>query len=151
MQPVCGRFWHTPSSAQTSVVQEVPSRQSSAVLQSRQPGIGVLVQLPASQASPDVQGLWSLQAVPLVAVGLEQTPVSGLQAPGTWHWSTAPQTTGVPPHEPPWQESLVVHALPSLQDVPSSSGGKVQPAWGSQVSSSVQGLPSLQTSGVPDW
>jgi hypothetical protein len=40
---------------------------------------------PLWQASTVVQALPSVQDVPLVAFGLEQTPVPVLQTPATWH------------------------------------------------------------------
>ena len=40
---------------------------------------------PCQQASPVVQRLLSLQAVPLGALGFEQYPVDGLQVPAEWH------------------------------------------------------------------
>jgi hypothetical protein len=43
------------------------------------------VHTPAWHASFRSHGLPSLQAVPLVAVGLEHWPVLGLHAPATWH------------------------------------------------------------------
>ncbi len=43
------------------------------------------VQAPFWQVSACVQALPSLQDVPLVAMGLEQAPVDGLQVPATWH------------------------------------------------------------------
>jgi hypothetical protein len=77
------------------------------------------VQTPAWQVSVCVQALPSLQAVPLAAGGLEQTPVEGLQVPATWHWSAAVHTTGFDPMQTPaWQVSVCVQALPSLQAVP---------------------------------
>ena len=66
-----------------------------------------------------VHALLSLQAVPLLAFGLEQAPVVVLQTPATWHWSLAVHVLVVPPtHVPVWQVSPVVHALLSLQAVP---------------------------------
>jgi hypothetical protein len=40
---------------------------------------------PPKQASPTVQRLLSLQAVPFALFGLEQYPVAGLQVPALWH------------------------------------------------------------------
>jgi hypothetical protein len=127
------------------VVQGLPSLQSLLVVQAVQPGIGVLtqplvglqlsvvqallslhvgglpaLQVPAWQVSAPLHGLPSLQAVPLVRAG----------------WVHAP-----PPH------TSLVQALPS-----SAQGAvllvKTQPLVGLQPSV-VQGLPSLQVSGVP--
>src|SRR5439155_19132999 len=62
------------------------------------------VQVPPWQVSVCVQALPSLQAVPLLASGLEHWPVAGLQVPATWHWSEAVQTTGLEPVQVPlWQ------------------------------------------------
>src|SRR5262249_50637625 len=84
----------------------------------------------------------SLHGVPLVAVGLEQTPVVGSQVPGTWHWSEAVQTFGVPPQVPLVQTSPVVQALPSLHVVPSGCTRCRQPVpLGSLVSGTQPGCP----------
>ena len=57
-------------------------------------------------------------------VWLAQTPDVGLQVPGFLHWPVTAQTTGFPPvHVPDWHVSVCVHALLSLQDVPSAFGG----------------------------
>src|SRR2546425_263170 len=78
------------------------------------------VQVPDWHVSVWVHALPSLQLVPSVAFGFEQVPVAGLQVPATWHWSLAVQTTGLEPVQvPDWQVSLWVHALPSVQVVPS--------------------------------
>ncbi|MGO9715226.1 MAG: hypothetical protein ACLQBL_40635 [Polyangiaceae bacterium] len=74
---------------------------------------------PVWHVSLESHALPSLQLVPLVAVGFEQTPVEGLQVPVTWHWSSAVHVIGFEPaHAPAWQVSVCVHALPSLQVVP---------------------------------
>jgi hypothetical protein len=94
----------------------------------------VPVQVPLWQASAVVQAFPSLQVVPLVLFGFEQTPFDGLQVPATWHWSSAVQVTGIPVQAPPWQASAVVQALPSLQVVPFAAFGFVQtPVDGLQV------------------
>jgi hypothetical protein len=54
---------------------------------------------PAWHASPDVQALPSSHEVPLVLMGLEQTPPE--QVPALWHWSRAVQTTGLAPVQVP--------------------------------------------------
>jgi hypothetical protein len=54
------------------------------------------VHTPATQVSVWVQALPSLQAVPSAAAGFVQVPLVGSQVPATWHWSSAPHTTGVP-------------------------------------------------------
>src|SRR5205809_2407189 len=67
--------------------------------------------------------------------GLLQVPVAGSQVPAVWHWSEAVHTTGfVPTQAPAAQVSVCVHALPSVQGVPSTCVGLVQaPVAGSQV------------------
>jgi hypothetical protein len=45
------------------------------------------------QTSPTVFGFPSLQVVPFVWIGFEQTPVAWSQVPTTWHWSRAAQVT----------------------------------------------------------
>jgi hypothetical protein len=94
------------------------------------------VHVPAWQTSVSVQALPSLQDVPLGNAGFEQVPVAELQVPAAWHWSRAVQMTRFDPmHVPDWQVSVCVHALPSLQVVPS--------AWLDQV---VVELAGVQTS-----
>src|SRR5436190_1619958 len=67
--------------------------------------------------------------------GLLQVPVAGSQVPAVWHWSEAVHPTGlVPTQAPAAQASVCVHALPSVQGVPSAMAGLVQaPVAGSQV------------------
>ena len=102
-------------------------------------------QLPPEQESPIVQALLSLQEAVLLAC---VQPVAGLQASFV-HTLPSSQLGAAPPTQvPPLHVSLVVHALPSLH-------GAVllvytQPVAGTQVSF-VQGLLSLQVSGVPGW
>src|SRR5207247_1200051 len=95
----------------------------------------VPVQVPLWQVSVCVQGLPSLQAVPLLVCGLEHWPVAVSQVPATWHWSVAVQTTGLLPVQPPrWQVSVCVQASPSLQAAPLPSWGlEHRPVAGSQV------------------
>src|SRR5208283_4637668 len=72
------------------------------------------------------QGLPSLQVVPSGAAGLEHVPLPGSHVPATWHWSLAVHAIGFEPVQVPLtQESLRVHALPSLQLVPSAAVGFV--------------------------
>jgi hypothetical protein len=65
-----------------------------------------------------VQASLSLQGV-LFGFGVfEQTPLLGSHVPASWHWLRGLQMTGfMPVHVPPWQLSVWVHALPSLQGV----------------------------------
>jgi hypothetical protein len=66
----------------------------------------------------------SLQLVPSAALGFEQTPEDGSQAPAAWHWSDAAQTTWLPAAQmPAWQVSFRSQALPSLHDVPLAAAG----------------------------
>src|SRR2546426_207329 len=65
------------------------------------------VQIPDWHVSVWVQALPSLQFVPSEAFGFEQVPVAGLQAPATWHWSLAEQTTEFDPVQiPDWHLSV---------------------------------------------
>ena len=81
-------------------------------------------QRPAWQLSARVQALLSLQAVPSGAGRVEQPPVAGSQVPPTWHGSLLLQVTGLEPtHEPFWQLSAWVQALPSLHAVPDGADG----------------------------
>ena len=76
-----------------------------------------LMQAPPWQVSMSVQALPSVHPAPSDFAGFEQTPP--LQVPASWHWSCAMQTIGFPPTQlPPWQVSVRVQALPSLQPVP---------------------------------
>src|SRR6185295_13082380 len=116
------------------------------------------VQTPAWQESPAVQALPSLQGVPFGAFGLEQRPVPGLQVPATWHWSLAVQTTGFEPVQaPPWQVSVCVQALPSVQVVPSGAAGfEHTPFAGLQTPATWHASLAVQTTGfepvqVPPW
>jgi hypothetical protein len=82
-----------------------------------------------------VQALPSLQAVPLSAAGLEQTPVDGSHVPTTWHWSLAVHVMGFEPaHVPLWQVSTRVQAFWSSHAVPSLTAGfEHAPVDGSHV------------------
>jgi hypothetical protein len=81
-------------------------------------------QVPPWQVSSCVQALPSLQGVPSAAVGLEHWPVAGSQVPAAWQASDAEHVTGLAPtHTPAWQESLCVHALPSLHGAPFAAAG----------------------------
>ena len=93
------------------------------------------VQVPVWQRSPVVQALPSLHSVPSGLFGLEQTPVAGLQVPGSRHCSDDWQMTGLDPvHVPAKQVSRRVQALPSLQGVPFAfSGSEQTPVAGLQV------------------
>ena len=119
VQPHALVLWTQPpeASTQLSTVQVMLSLQL----------IAVPAQLPAVHTSPEVQIKPSLQAVPFVFEGFEQTPVDGLQVPALWHWSGAGQTTGLAPVQVPlWHVSTRLQALPSLQLVPSGLFGLEQ-------------------------
>jgi hypothetical protein len=79
-----------PSLAHDAVLfvwtQPVPALQESLVqtLLSSQL-IAVPAHVPPVHWSPDVHALPSLQPVPFVAAGFEQTPVDVLHVPATWH------------------------------------------------------------------
>jgi hypothetical protein len=80
--------------------------------------VAPVVHVPALHTSSDPQ------AVPSVALGLEQVPVDGSQVPAMWQASAAAQVTGLAPtHLPALQASLWVHAFASLHDVPSLAAG----------------------------
>ena len=118
-----------------------------------------------------MQALPSVQVAPFALFGFVHTPVPLLHVPASWHWSSAPQTTGLAPvHVPAWQVSVCVQASPSTQLLPLGLAGLLhipsaalhapalwhgssavqitglppehEPAW--QVSVCVQALPSLQ-------
>src|SRR6185369_15937983 len=72
-------------------------------------------------------------------------PLAQLPVPGSQRWHVG-HPSGVPVHVPPAHASPVVHALPSLHGFVLAV--KTQPDAGAHASS-VQGLPSLQTSGTP--
>jgi hypothetical protein len=107
-------------------------------------------QRPAWQVSPVVQALPSLHDVPFVAAGFEHTPVEGLHVPATWHWSLAVQVTAVPVHVPAWQLSPVVHASPSVHDVPFVAFGFEQrPVAGLHVPATWHWSLAVQVTAVP--
>src|SRR5262249_32876035 len=113
-------------------------------------GNAVPAQVPFWHESFTVQGLPSVHAVPLVAVGFEQ-PAAGSQVPAVWHPSEAVQTTAGPPVQVPfWQLSPLVQALPSSQDEPLTIGVLRQTAFPFTRTheSNVQALLSSQTLGV---
>jgi len=96
-----------------------------------------------------VQGLPSLQALPLVFTGFEHVPVVGLQVPAVWHWSEAVQTTALPVHTPLWQVSVCVQALPSLQALPLVFGGLEHvPVVGEQVPATWHWSEAVQATGL---
>ena len=81
-------------------------------------------QMPPWHVSVGVQTLESSQEVPFGFAGAVHAPVLGRQTPAVWHWSWAVQITGFfPVQVPPWQVSVCVHPLPSLQAVSSAFAG----------------------------
>jgi hypothetical protein len=81
-----------------------------------------------------VQGVSSLHWLPVLG-GFEHEPLAGSHTPAPRHWSAAGQVTGLPPLQvPPWQASVRVQALPSLQPEPSVLEGLEQtPVMGLQA------------------
>lgn len=76
-------------------------------------------QAPLWHMSVRVQALLSLQAVPSLLGGFEQSPEAALQVPALWHWSSAAHTTGLPPVQLPFEQvSVRVHPFPSSQELP---------------------------------
>src|SRR5206468_11962012 len=67
-----------------------------------------------------------------------------------WHWSEAVHTTGfVPTQAPAAQASVCVHALPSVQGVPSTFVGLLQvPVAGSQVPAVWHWSEAVHTRGI---
>src|SRR5207247_10825565 len=110
----------------------------------------VPTQAPAAQVSVCVHALPSVQGVPSTFVGLLQVPVAGSQVPAVWHWSEAVHPTGfVPTQTPAAQISVCVHALPSVQGVPSAWAGLVQATVaGSQVPAVWHWSDAVHTTGV---
>jgi hypothetical protein len=113
---------------------------------------------PDWQLSPLVQALLSLHAVPFASAGFEHAPVDVSQVPAEWHWSDAVHVLVVPLwHEPDWQVSPVVQALPSLHVVPSAFAGfehapvtvsQVPAEWHWSDALHVVVVPLVQ---APDW
>jgi hypothetical protein len=61
---------------------------------------------------------------PLLPAGFVHVPVAGVQVPATWHSSKGVQVTGLEPVQlPPWQVSVWVHMLLSLQGSPLGLAG----------------------------
>jgi hypothetical protein len=111
------------------------------------------VHTPFWQLSLCVHALPSLHGVPSDAGGFEQAPVAGSHVPAAWHASDAAHATGLEPvHVPPWQESVCVHALPSLHAVPFAAGGFEQaPVAGSHVPATWQPSDAAQRITLSSW
>lgn len=107
--------------------------------------------VPLTQVSIRLQAFLSSQVVPSTASGFVQMPVVGLHVPGMWHASRAVHTTGLDPTQAPSTHvSVLVHAFPSLQVVPSTAEGSLQtPVTGLHVPGTWHWLLAVQTSGVP--
>jgi len=147
--PVCGACWQPSCVSQLSVVHELLSLQSAAVVQGTQPLMGVPVQLPFWQWSAFVQMLPSSQVVPFVAGACEQVPVPVLQV-STVQGLRSLQLMGVPPAQAPaWQVSLPLQRFPSGHGVPSATATCEHEPPGAIQESVVQGLLSSQLGGVP--
>src|SRR5439155_513788 len=115
-------------------------------------------QAPPWQVSVRGPACRALQEVALAEAGLEQVPVGGLQLPAAWHWSEAEQTTGLAPTQaPPWQVSVRVQTVPSLQAVPLALAGLEQvPVMGLQLPAAWHWSEAAQTTGseptqAPPW
>src|SRR6266403_2150069 len=148
--PVQLAFWFT----QNSVRSFCPTASSAPPVSTLHPKVddGPLppTQVPDWQVSSNVHALPSLHAVPLALFGFEQTPVEGLHVPALWHWSCAVHVIAVPPQEPPWHVSLLVHLLPSSHVVPLALGGFEQvPVAASQVPTSWHWSSAVHTTAVP--
>ena len=114
--------------------------------------------VPFWHASPWVHALPSLHGVPFAAMGVEHVPVLGLHVPATWQESLAAHVTGlVPVQTPDWQESLCVHAVPSLHAIPFAAMGvehvpvvglQVPATWQASLAAHVTGFAPAQT---PLW
>jgi hypothetical protein len=116
------------------------------------------VQVPIWQVSVWVHAFPSSQTTPSVLAGLLHAPVAGSQVPASWHWSLAVHTTELlPVHAPAWQVSVCVHALPSLQTVPSIFAGLLHvPVAPSQLPTSWHWSAAVQVTGLlptqlPAW
>jgi hypothetical protein len=59
------------------------------------------VQVPLWHVSPTLHVSASLQAVPFAFSGFVHAPVPVLHVPAVWHWSSAVQTTPLPPVHTP--------------------------------------------------
>src|SRR5207302_797941 len=118
----------------------------------------VPVHAPAWHLSVWVHASPSLHVVPFAAAGLEHCPVLVSHVPTVWHWSDAVQATGFEPaHVPFVHESVCVHALPSLHDVPFGAAGfehcpvlvlHVPDVWHWSDAAHVTGLAPVH---VPAW
>jgi hypothetical protein len=109
------------------------------------------VHTPVLHVSVLVQALPSLQTLPSVLLGFEQTPVFESQLPTSWHWSLAAHVTGLlPTHLPAAHASVRVQASLSSQVVPSVTGTALHaPVVALQVPVLQASLSDEQSTGVP--
>jgi hypothetical protein len=135
---VTGVCAHAPLASQVSVVHGLPSSQL--------PPDDV--QVPFWQV-PVPQTLAPVQVVPLGAF-MRTQPLVGLQE-ATWQVLGLVQVSGVPGWQTPaWHISLPLQTLPSLQLVPSVTGGFEQmPVFGSHTPALWQRSEAVQTTGAP--
>jgi hypothetical protein len=104
-------------------------------------------QAPLWQVSAPLHRLPSAHEVPL-ATGMAVQPKMESQ-PSVVHGLPSLQLSAVPAVQAPlWQVSAPLQTLPSLHEVPFSTGALTQPVAGLQLSV-VHTFPSLQLSGVP--
>jgi len=108
------------------------------------------VQVPLAQAYDWKQGLVPVHEAPFEAIGFEQVPDVGSHVPAAWHESLAVHVTGFEPVQvPAWQESVCVHALPSLHVVPFVAAGFEQvPLAGSHVPTAWHWSDAVQVTGL---
>src|SRR5262245_32805153 len=98
--------------------------------------------VPAWQVSAPLQALPSLHEVPFGAARFRQPSTASHES--TVHGLVSAQLSDVPAaHTPAWQVSTPLHALPSVQELPSDRATLRHPASGSHESA-VHGLLSLQ-------
>jgi hypothetical protein len=138
---------HVPLLHFSSPLQRLPSAHEAPL------GNKGLLHTPSVQTSL-VHGLLSLQSVPITqdwqpGIGVFWQPLSGWQLSVVQLLPSLQLSPGPAVHTPLWQVSAPLQTLPSLQEVPFSTGAVVQPKAGSQLSV-VHTLESLQLSGVPD-
>jgi hypothetical protein len=111
---------------------------------------GVSTQAPAALHVPPHAPF--AQALPAAARGVVHAPLVGLHVPTAWQGSVGAHDTGVPAtHVPLRQLSPWVHALSSLQAVPSgASGFEHVPLDGSHEPATWQALDAVQVTAVPE-
>src|SRR5439155_1345728 len=153
---------HRPPLQTSPPVQLFPSEQGAALLVWAQPVAELQVSsvhtFPSSQLSagppahtPPLHASFVVHTLPSsqgAVLFVWTQPVAGLQVSSVHTFPSSQLGAAPPTHLPPLHPSLTVEAVPSSQ-------GAVLFVWthpvvGLQVSS-VQGLPSLQFSGVPGW